>query len=131
MPHRHWRKIQGLVHMMRVYKPKGGQFTQARRRAAENLKAYYIRMHPTPKNLSNENEKNFKASRQLKAWNWAVKAAMKQYISPPRASSSRTLGGGVAGTKSRSAKTNLRSRLLKNMKGRGSRGYTPTTRATR
>lgn len=137
MPHHHWGKIRGLVHMMRVFKKRPGgesQFPLPRRRAAENLQAYYIRMHPTPRGLSNANVNNFRATRRRKGWNWALRVEAKQHASPNRtatASSPARLGGGFSGPKSKSTKSkpNLRAKLLKAMKKNSK--YKPTNRSTR
>ncbi len=50
-------------------------FTLAQRRLAENLKAAYIRNHPTPPSLSNNAQTRFRSNRNRNARNYALRIA--------------------------------------------------------
>lgn len=121
----HWGKLRGVVHMIRIRKPV--KFNVQRRRMAENFKLNYIRNHPTPTRMTNENNKKlFRQQRNLNAWKWALNEAMSVPIPKKKPSSHRLLGGTTSGTKKVSG--GIRAMFSGKRKGRG---YTPTTRATK
>lgn len=125
MPSSHWGKLRGVVHMIRIRKPV--KFNAQRRRMAENLKLNYIRNHPTPSRMTNENNKKlFRQQRNINAWKWALNKAMAAPIKKSRPSSYRVVGGSALGTKKVTG--GIRAMFSGKTKGRS---YRPTTRSTK